>query len=303
MSKIKSAFHQSCIDAQRGNPFKINEEFRLYNFFKLLATNRFRWENLPDGIESRHIEDALFYNGECAFFKKDKTLMALPCGSSGNVNVYGDPLSFNVSGVGYNKILSADDMVRILSNDEAIPVNIFINYYSDLLAETEATMRANLKQQKFPYIIATTKNHELTHKNIMNKLESGEPNIFVDEELSRGNGNIGISTLKTDAPYILDKLQLFKNDTVCELLTYLGFNNTNSNKKERLLVDEVNVNNSHILMNLDIEFKNREKACKEINEKYGTNISVKKVIDELQADFFGSQNEKKEDDKSWQITQ
>ena len=301
MSKYKSLFHQSCIDAQRGNPFVFNEEGRLYTFFKLLATNRFRWENLPDGIESRHIEDALFYNGECAFFKKDKTLLALPCGSSGNVNVYGDPLSYNVCGVGYSKTLLADEMVRILSNDDAVPVNIYINYYSDLLAETESTMRANLRQQKFPYIVATTKNHELTHKNIMNKLESGEPNIFVDEELTRGNGNVGISTLKTDAPFILDKLQLFKNDTVCELLTFLGFNNTNINKKERLLVDEVNVNNSHILMNLDMEFKNREKACKEINEKYGLNIKVKKVIDELQSNFFGEKNNK-EGDEDWVVT-
>ena len=38
---------------------------------------------------------------------------------------------------------------------------------------------------------------------------------------------------------------------------------------------------------LDIEYKNRLKACKEINKKFGLNVTVKKVIDELSCDFIG----------------
>ncbi len=62
MSNSVSRFHQFCIDAQRGFNSKEFNEHRLYRFFKLLACNRFRWENLPDGIESRHIEEALFFS-------------------------------------------------------------------------------------------------------------------------------------------------------------------------------------------------------------------------------------------------
>ena len=64
-------------------------------------------------------------------------------------------------------------------------------------------------------------------------------------------------------------------------MTWLGLNNANTEKKERLIVDEVNSNNMHILMNLDLEFKNREKACEEINKRYGLNIKVVKAIDEF----------------------
>ena len=53
---------------------------RLYLHYKLMACNRFRWENLPTGLESRHIEEFLFENGQCFFFKDDKLgLMCLPC--------------------------------------------------------------------------------------------------------------------------------------------------------------------------------------------------------------------------------
>lgn len=298
MSNSVSRFHQFCIDAQRGWDSKEFNEHRLYRFFKLLACNRFRWENLPDGIESRHIEEALFFHGECAFVDDEhngvKMKKVLPCSPSGNMNVYGDPVSVQVTGVGYSKLKNIKDVVRILANDDAIPSNIYINYYSDLINNIETTMRANLKQQRRPYIVATSKNHELTHKNIKKKMENEEEFIFIDEELTRGSGDVGINVMNTNAPYLLDNLQNFKNDTVSELLTFLGLNNTNTNKKERLLVDEVNVNNSHILMNLDIEYKNRKKACDEINKMFGTNIKVVKVIDELQANFFGQKENKKE---------
>ena len=61
-----------------------------------------------------------------------------------------------------------------------------------------------------------------------------------------------------------------------ELLTFLGINNANTDKKERLIVDEVNAKHDFILVNLDHMFDEREKAVKEINEKFGLNIKVEK---------------------------
>ena len=75
---------------------------------------------------------------------------------------------------------------------------------------------------------------------------------------------------------ILDKLQQQKTDLKNELLTYLGINNNNNVKKERMVVDEVNANNEYTSINLDLMFDLRKRACKEINEKFGLNISVKK---------------------------
>ena len=60
-----------------------------------------------------------------------------------------------------------------------------------------------------------------------------------------------------------------------EILTFFGLNN-NFEKKERLLVDEVNSNNEFISSNVDIMLKCREDFCKEVNEMFGLNISVKK---------------------------
>ena len=44
------------------------ETTRLINHYQMLALNRYKWENLPNGIESRYIEQMLYDNGECAMF-------------------------------------------------------------------------------------------------------------------------------------------------------------------------------------------------------------------------------------------
>ena len=44
-----------------------------------------------------------------------------------------------------------------------------------------------------------------------------------------------------------------------------------------MIVDEANSNNDYINRNVDLLYKNRKQACDEINEKFGLNISVKRV--------------------------
>ena len=99
--------------------------------------------------------------------------------------------------------------------------------------------------------------------------------------------------LNTEAKYIVNNLQEHKNNIINELLTKLGLNNSSANgsKRERLLVDEVNINNGQILMYLDVEYKNRLLATEQINEKFGLNIKVEKVIDNLSLNFLGQEKE------------
>ena len=127
----------------------------------------------------------------------------------------------------------------------------------------------------------------------MDKVEKDELTIYVDEKLNMG-GELGIEVAQLNAPFVADKLQQHKNNLMCELLTLLGLNNTASNnmKKERLLVDEVNVNNDEIKMYLDMEFKCREVACEKINKKYGLNISVEKVQKDLEPNILEADGQK-----------
>ena len=48
----------------------------------------------------------------------------------------------------------------------------------------------------------------------------------------------------------------------------------NFEKKELLLVDEVNSNNDFIDRNVELMYRQRQIACKQMNEKFGWNVKV-----------------------------
>ena len=287
MSKNKSIWN-------RGDALLLSDTLQERNFgrifyeFTNLALNRFKWENLPKGLESRHIEKALFEYGQCAFVDDPELgILCLGCSNTNGYNPYGDPTHVVLTGVGYSKIFEIGEVERILNNDTLLPTKFHVEYYTNKIYEIDKAIHKNLKQQKRPYVVATTKDNQLTMKNIMKQIKEDEEEIYVDDRLANG-GKVSVEVLNTNAPYLIDKYQQHKNDLMCEFLTLMGLNNSNANnnKKERLLVDEVNVNNGEILMNLDVDYKNRLEACKRINERFGLNISVTKNIFDISNDFL-----------------
>lgn len=297
MSSQKSLFHNILNKTGRGTMCTSLEEHkniaRLFNHYQNLALNRYRWENLPDGIESRHIEQALFYNGTAVFFKQKYTskYRCLPAYGLENPNLYGDWDKFNA--YGYNGIveeLTIDKCVPIYENDTKYPIINHVYHYSELIAEIDRTIHINTKQQRRPYMINTTKDLELTAKKLMEKIESDEY-VIQDKGLSgKRKDDLTIEVLQTKSEFLIDRLNEAKHELESDLLDILGLNNnSNQDKRERLLVDEVNVNNGYILSNLDLGFKNRQYACELINKKFGLNIRVVKVKDLLDQTFKGEE--------------
>ena len=268
------------------------ETARLVKYYQMLALNRYRWENLPIGIESRYIEQMLYDNGECAMFDHpDFGLCVLRSSSRENLNIYGEPTKLTVSGFNEHRTVMMDDCVRILNNDLGLPTLPDIEYYARRMAVIDDIILQNLRQQRVPYLFATDRNNEFSLKNLYEKMYQGEQAIFVDKEMLNGQSE-NIMVLPTLAPYLVDKLQTQKQEMERELLTYLGINNT-LEKKERLIVDETNSNNQFIKMASDIGFKNRQKACEQINEKFGLNIQVIETQNEFAEEVMddGSDND------------
>lgn len=242
--------------------------------YRNIALNLYEWEGLPDGMEGRHIEKALLFNGQSFFYNHENLgYLCLPCSNTGDLNVYGEPTRIQVSGHGFSEIHHIDDGVLILNNPRFLATELTIQYYCKKLAQIDSTMNTNLIQQKVPFIFATGKENEFTIKNLYAKMYSGEPAIFVNQSLLNERGDLNIQSISCEAPYILDKLQQHRFEVEKELLTFLGINTT-VEKKERLLVDETNANNELITLNVEIGLRERERACDLINDRYGLNLRV-----------------------------
>ena len=261
---------------------------RLYNRYKLLALNIFKYDNLPNNIEPRHIEQALFDFGQCVFFKDEKLgFIVLPCSDGGDQNIYGDSKTVIANGFGYNKrvtlINSIDSVVnsmdnitkgiRILNNDLKEPLSPLIENYARNMYNVEKSINYNIRQQKFPYLVVTNTKNELSMKTLFKKIEETEDiAIYGSKDLNLDN----INAINLNTPYVVDKLNQYKYELEREILTDLGLNNT-IEKKERLVSDEVNSNNDYIFRKVELMYKTRKQAIDLINSIYGLNITIEKV--------------------------
>lgn len=284
MSSTKSVFNLGLgFFGQKQNTSNLEMHFN-YHFenLLLLMLNRFTWNNLPKALEGRRLEEFLIEHGQVAFVDDSMRGHLILPSHEINLNVYGDGVEIKVTGTGYNEVFPKENVVLCRANDICRKNMNIVNYYATKLTELDVALQNNLRQTAQPFMIPTTKENELSMKNLMeNILTTSDSTVYVDKTIERGDYP---QALKTGVIYYIDKYQQQKDIVVSEYLTLIGVNNTSANrtKKERLVVAEVDVNNGEILANLELEFKHREKFCKEVNEKFGLNMSVEKTIVEIQ---------------------
>ena len=252
--------------------YSTNHTEQLYNRFLNLAINRFTWNNLPIGMESRKIEEYLIKHGKVMFFKSESgAFLTLPAHGVNRYDVYNEPLFYQVIGNNFNATINREDGVVIRNNATGSNDDNDLRLFAERINEVEQTMDINLNGQKTPFVILCDEKERLTFKNILKQVMQFKYAIFGSKKL------VSVpEVLNTKADYLLDKLQLQKTELMNELLTFLGINNNNINKKERLVVDEVNANNDFILVNIEHMLEERKKACELINEKFGLNVTVER---------------------------
>lgn len=245
----------------------------IYNKYKLIAMNAFEWEGLPAGILPRHIERELFSKGKAIFFKAPRmSYMCLACSESGEVDPYGDPLRYTAHGFNYHHTFERDECVIIENNLLRLSTEQFIMFYVNKLTEAERTMDVNIKANKTPVVVLCDDKDVLSFKRIFQMVDGNTPAVFADRSISLDN----MQALDLKAKFLGNELMDYKKSVENELLTFLGKNNIPAEKKERLITDEANSNNQLIESFFELQFEARRRACDEINEKFGLNVSVKR---------------------------
>lgn len=241
-----------------------------YNRLLELSVSMFEWKNLPPTIDVRFLELALFSDGMSVFFK-DEVLgcLALRTMIGGTLNVYQIPnIRTAYASNGYNKILNEENSIIIFNNLIHTNSMLDVEMFAKRLYNIDRIIDVNVNAQKTPIFISCDENQRLTMKNLYMKYDGNEPIIFGDKNLSANS----LKVLKTDAPYVADKLSDLKARIWNEALTYLGISNINTVKKERMITDEVIRNQGGTIASRYSRLEARRQACKQINEMFGLNI-------------------------------
>lgn len=236
---------------------------------RMLATSLFTWKGLDDVAgtgASRFLEQSLYENGRACFVKdNDLGFLALKVNPSDKLNVYNLPIKVMAWSIGYNKQYDFDDIVYIMNNELEKPTMQSLELFAMRLYETERTIDVNLQAQKTPILIEGDTKTILTLKNVYMQYSGNTPFIFGNKQFDISNK---LNVLKTDAPYLIDKLDVHKHQIFNDALTVLGIDNANTDKKERLITNEVESNEQLVTYYLNCWYKTRKKACDEINEKF-----------------------------------
>lgn len=271
ITKKGSTLQQSMKYATQKN----NETYIMYyNQLVEYSLNMLEWTGLPKEIDVRFMEMVLQYVGFGVFYKdklNDKyyfTQVAM----TGHLDRYMNPTRYNAFGVDMKNVeLNPENSVICYNNKIRIPSVLKLMQYSERLTDIQRTIDIALYREKVPYFIECNEKDSYSIKQCFQKISNNEPMILSKKSLN----SVPLNVVNTSTGYNIDKLRDEFNQVWNQAMMMIGINNSNQDKKERLVTDEVNANNEQIEQSKYSLLNERREFCKKINDMYGLNVWVK----------------------------
>lgn len=233
----------------------------------------FEWKNLPPTVDERYLELQLFENAAVVYFNDDVMGdLCLSCIANGNFDVYGNPIvrraysRYN----NYQKVLDEFNSVIVWNNYLRTSSRLDVEMFARRLYNLDRIIDVNANAQKTPCIVQGTEQQRLTLLNLYKEFDGNAPFIFGDKNLDLNS----LKVLTTGAPFVADRIYQLKTQIWNEALTYLGISNINTQKKERMITDEVLRNQGGTIASRYSRLQARREGARKINEMFGTNIEV-----------------------------
>lgn len=257
-------------------------EFIWRNYLMDLCLTKHEWHNLPEGVDPRYMNLTIYWRGGIVFFRDDDSLTGQVVAhrgvSNGNLNIYGQPISMSlIAPNGKSWIRENKDFRAVYERMSRIPSATYVDYFARRLASISRTIDTNLLQQKAINLVITSEETRLTMENILAARAANESVITV---VGREIGE-AVDTFTAMAPYLVDKLNLAHQWELDQAYTFLGINNANQNKKERLVESEVSANDEQVTAARLATLMSLREGIRLVNQKFGTDIEVYNSTDTI----------------------
>ena len=239
----------------------------------MLAENVFEYKNLPEYIDLSYLNDTLLKKGSIAFFKDEVMgVIALPYSPIGKLDIYGRPMK--IMARAYNgtffRTLNRDEFVIMYDNTLRSSIYLDILQIGERISMNKRTIDVNIVQQRTPRIWKTNKDKERTIKDLSNNIDGFEENVLTYDTLDIDE----MQCVLAPAPFVADKINANLEKEWAEFYQLVGISHLQEQKKERLIIDEMNASQGGTIASRFSRFETRKRAIEEINKKFGTNIEV-----------------------------
>lgn len=213
-----------------------NETFLDYLYrFRKLALSRFKW-TLPKTMNQQWLEKSLNELGMASLLKHEKYgFINTKCCSSGDLNIYGLPTRLNCYSFEFQSIrklytgiegkseaqiknLETKECILVPNNWDFIPTDSTLMLFAYRLYQADRTSDVNINAMRTPVLILVNEAQKLAMENLYVQYEGNRPVIFGDKDSLSPDS---IRSIKTDAPFIADKIMNYKKQIWNEALTFL----------------------------------------------------------------------------------
>lgn len=240
----------------------------------------FEFGGVPDEWDFDYMLTNLFIHGYIAITDTSAGIVPLRCGITG-VDIFDHP----TQAIFANPVLGnfernlygdnpATDCALVKIQYDYMGVMPVVDRYAALLALCDNSIAVNLRNSKVAFIgFVSSKQQASTLEKLYRDIDGGKPAVYAKKGDGLTTDDIYYNHVRET--YIANDIQLLKQSIKNDFLTEVGLNNANTDKRERLIVDEVNANNDEVAANVQHWIDNIREGLKRANALFGLNLSVK----------------------------
>ena len=255
---------------------------RLRNYFRKYlmqkAISVFKW-NLPDEWDRDYFLYTLYGMGFIAILNTARYGTICQQCAPGGYNLYYRPSYVIVTNPLLNTLtLNIDrDCVLLKLQPDYSSINDLVGFYADQLALCAEALGMNLVNTKSGTIFgAESKAQAESYKKMYDNISEGDPAVVIGKKLLNDDGtpnwfpftqNIRESYVASDVLSDMRKIEAMFD-------TEIGIPNANTDKRERLIADEVNANNVETATRCELWMETLRKGLSKANAMFGLTLSV-----------------------------
>ena len=261
---------------------RLRNFFRRYLFQKALSV--FKWD-LPDEWDKDYFLYTLYGRGFLAILETDKYGVIPQQCAPGGYNLYYRPSYVIVTNPLIRQTLTLtidEDCVLLRLMPDYGNINDLVGYYADQMALAAEAMGVNLLNVKSGTVFgAESETKAQTFYKMFDRLSNGDPAVAIGKGLLNDDGspawfpftqNIKEQYVTTDILSDLRKIESM-------FYTVIGIPSANTDKRERLIVPEVNANNAETGALGELWLETLRKEITKANNMFGLSLSVNWRVD------------------------
>ena len=251
--------------------------FRKYLLQKAISV--FKW-NLPDEWDEDYFKYVLYGIGYIAVLETRSFGVICPGGALGGYNLYYKPSYIMITNPLLKETITANiniDCAIIKLQPDYSSIMDIVGYYADQLALSAEALGMNMVNVKTGVVFgAKDKTQAESYKKMFDKMQTGNPAVFIDKQLldDAGKPNWYPFVQNMKEQYIADNILSDMRKIEAMFDTDIGIPNANTDKKERLVTDEINANNVETATRCELWLDSIRKGIDKANAMYNLSLSV-----------------------------